>query len=418
MPDTKTDVIVLGAGMVGVSAALHLQRRGRDVVLIDRGVAAGETSYGNAGLIQRDGVVPYAFPHDPWKIGQYALNMLPEANLHWRALPKMAPWLFRYWRASTPHGIARTSMGLKPLIERCIAEHDALMAEAGIAAMMRRTGYLRLYRTQAVFDAAIANKKVDRDQFGVNFDVVDGAKVAEMEPHLQTGLAGALFMTQAASVADPGMVGRAYADLFVRCGGKFLRGEARTLRAATNSEGWQVRAADGLIAGREAVVALGPWAGDAMAALGRPVPMGVKRGYHMHYKTRGNAVLNRPVIDSEIGYALAPMSQGIRLMTGTEFALRDSAPTPVQLDRVEPAAQGLFPLAERAKAEPWLGSRPCMPDMLPVIGPVAGLKGLWVDFGHHHLGFTLGPVTGRLLAEMMIGETPFTDPKPYRIDRF
>lgn len=177
-------------------------------------------------------------------------------------------------------------------------------------------------------------------------------------------------------------------------------------------------AANGLIAGREAVVALGPWAGDAMAALGRPVPMGVKRGYHMHYKTRGNAVLNRPVIDSEIGYALAPMTQGIRLMTGAEFALRDSAPTPVQLDRVEPAAQGLFPLAERAKAEPWLGRRPCMPDMLPVIGPVAGLKGLWVDFGHHHLGFTLGPVTGRLLAEMMIGETPFTDPMPYRIERF
>jgi D-amino-acid dehydrogenase len=138
----------------------------------------------------------------------------------------------------------------------------------------------------------------------------------------------------------------------------------------------------------------------------------------MHYRTKGNAVLNRPVLDTDNGYVLAPMTKGIRLTTGAEFARRDAPPTPVQLERVEPAARQLLPLADRVDEVPWIGRRPCLPDMLPAIGPIPGHAGLWADFGHHHLGFTLGPVTGRLLAEMMTGETPFTDPRPYRPDRF
>ena len=416
MTDLKCDVIVLGAGIVGVSAALHLQSRGRDVVLIDRRGAAEETSYGNTGLIQREGVVPYPFPHDPWKIAKYAFNMLPEANLHWSALPKIAPWLYRYWRASSPEGQARSAAGAKPLIERCILEHEALMGAAGITGMMRRTGYLRIYRTDAALQSAIAKESIDRERYGVNFEAIDGARVAEMEPHLSPGLAGALLMTEPVSVADPEAVGKAYAGLFVSRGGRFLRGEARSLSRET--AGWQVLTASGAVLAREVVLALGPWSDDVMRAQGHKVPMGVKRGYHMHYSAKGNATLNRPVLDTDNGYVITPMTRGIRLTTGAEFALRDAAPTPVQLARVEPAARALFPLADRVDATPWLGRRPCLPDMLPMIGAVPGSPGLWADFGHHHLGFTMGPVSGRLLAELMTGTAPFTDPTPYRVDRF
>lgn len=149
----STDVIVLGAGMVGISAALHLQARGRSVTLVDRRGAAEETSYGNAGIIQVEGIVPYPFPSDPLKIAKYAFNMLPEANLHWSALPGIAPWLWRYYRFSTPEGIARTARGAEPLVRRCIAEHEALMQEAGIAGMLRRTGYMRLYRSEQALQA-------------------------------------------------------------------------------------------------------------------------------------------------------------------------------------------------------------------------------------------------------------------------
>jgi len=412
----NADVIVLGAGIIGVSSALHLQKRGRSVILLDRRGVAEETSYGNTGLIQREGVVPYPFPRDLRLIGRYAFNLLPEANLHWSALPKIAPWLFAYWRASTPERKAATARGARPLIERCIVEHEALLADAGGLALLRRTGYLRLYRSAEALDAAVKKDIADREAYGVNFQPVDSRKVAELEPHLTGPVAGGILMPDPVSVADPAAVAKAYARLLEERGGRVVSGDARSLQQLRG--GWQVRTAQGPMSAAAVVVALGAWSSDVLRPLGYRVPLGVKRGYHMHFKSQGNATLNRPILDAQYGYALAPMTRGMRLTTGAEFAERDAPPTPVQLDRVEPRAREIFPLAERVDPEPWLGRRPCLPDMLPMIGRAPRHEGLWLNFGHHHLGFTMGPVTGRLLAEMMTGEPPFTDPAPYRPERF
>jgi D-amino-acid dehydrogenase len=174
----------------------------------------------------------------------------------------------------------------------------------------------------------------------------------------------------------------------------------------------------GALAAREAVIALGPWSGELIHSLGLLLPFFVKRGYHMHYEAKGNGGLNRPVLDLEKGYAVAPMTRGLRLTTGAEFARRDDPPSAAHLDRLEPFGRDMFPLGRRLEPTPWLGRRPCLPDMRPIVGPFPGRPGLWLDFGHHHLGLTLGPVSGRLLAEMMTGETPLLDPAPFRADRF
>jgi D-amino-acid dehydrogenase len=138
----------------------------------------------------------------------------------------------------------------------------------------------------------------------------------------------------------------------------------------------------------------------------------------MHYRRAGNAVLHHPTLDFERGYFLAPMVDGVRLTTGAEFANRDAPKTPVQLARAEPVARSFFPLGERVDPEPWMGYRPCTPDMMPIIGPAPKHKNLWFGFGHAHHGLTLGPVTGRLIAEMITGQPTVVDPKPYRADRF
>ena len=166
------------------------------------------------------------------------------------------------------------------------------------------------------------------------------------------------------------------------------------------------------------MVALGPWSDEIYRPLGYNIPLMSKRGYHLHFSPRGNAVLHHPVLDTDNGYLLAPMNRGIRLTTGAEFARRDAPPTPVQIARTEPVARTLFPLGDAIEKQPWMGSRPCLPDMLPVIGRAPRHKGLWFDFGHQHHGLTLGPVSGRLLAEMVTGEAPFTDPKAFAVERF
>jgi D-lysine oxidase len=218
-------------------------------------------------------------------------------------------------------------------------------------------------------------------------------------------------------VLDPGGLAKAYATLFQRKGGRFVVGDAQTLQQDAGGR-WRVATPDGAVSAREAVVALGPWSDLVFGPLGYSIPLNVKRGYHLHLSPRGNAMLNQPVLDADLGYVLAPMNRGIRLATGVEFARRDAPPTPVQLQRALPRARALFPLGEAIDAKPWMGARPCLPDMLPVIGKAPRHAGLWFDFGHHHHGLTLGPVTGRLLAEMMTGATPFADPAPFAVERF
>jgi D-amino-acid dehydrogenase len=416
MAELKADVLVLGAGMVGVGAALHLQKKGRDTVLIDRHELAGEeTSYGNGGLIECASVFPYMFPRDLRQILQYATNRTPQLRYHFADLPSFLPWLVRYFLASSPQRALHSAMAELPLIQRSLIEHEALIAEANVPELLRRTGWIKLFRSDATLAKAVQELERAR-QYGVKGDILDAAAIAAREPNLTGDFAGAVHFPDPGFVPDPGGLTKAYAALFGRKGGRFLVGDARTLEQS--GARWRVATLEGSITAREVVVAMGPWSDQIFAPLGYSIPLNVKRGYHIHLAPRGNAVLNHPVLDTDQGFLLAPMNRGIRLTTGAEMARRDAPPTPVQVERAMPKAHELFPLGDPVDARPWKGARPCLPDMLPVIGKAPRHPGLWFDFGHQHHGLTLGPVTGRLLAEMMTGETPFADTTPFAVERF
>ena len=409
------DVVVLGAGIVGVSVAVHLQKKGRAVALVDRRGAGAETSFGNAGLIQREAVYPYGFPHDFGALLRYARNRTIDAHYHLAALPVIAPFLFKYWRNSGPRRHDEIARHYAKLIERCVDEHEALIAESGAGDLIRRDGWIKVYRTAKERDGAFAEAERLKE-FGVAYRTLDTAALEREEPHLATGLAGGIHWTQPIATRWPQGLVRSYLALFEKLGGRNLQGDARSLTA--EASGWSVHTAEGSVTSNAAVIALGPWADTLTRTLGYDLPLAVKRGYHMHYRAGGNAQLNHAVLDAERGYMLAPMERGIRLTTGAEFALRDAPRTPVQLARAEPIARDLFPLAERLDAEAWMGARPCTPDMMPIIGPAPRHTNLWFAFGHAHHGLTLGALTGRLIAEMVTGEKPAVDMRPYRADRF
>ena len=412
----RSDAVVLGAGIIGICVALHLQKRGRAVVLVDRRGAAEETSFGNAGLIQREGVYPYGFPHDFGALLRYGLNRTIDAHYHPSALPRLAPFLWKYWQHSRPARHAEVARRYSKLIEHCVSEHRVLAEESEATGFLRPGGWMKVFRTARERDRRFAEAERWQREFGIAHRALDARTLQEMEPHVAPVLVGALHWTDPIAVDDPQGLALAYLKAFQRLGGKFVQGNATTLEA--ESGGWRVRTAHGPINAAAAVVALGPWADVLTRALGYDLPLAVKRGYHMHYRAAGEARLNLPMLDTERGYFLAPMRRGIRLTTGAEFARRDAMRTPVQLGRAEPIARDLFPLAERLDTEAWMGARPCTPDMLPVIGRAPRHPNLWFAFGHAHHGLTLGAVTGRLVAEMVTGEAPFVDPAPYSAERF
>ena len=409
------DIIVLGAGIVGTSVALHLAKRGVSVALIDRASPGEGTSYGNAGIIEGNTIFPAAFPSGWSTLARIALKRSAVANYHLGFLPTVAPWLMAFRAASEPQRLIETARLMRPLFARAVEEHSALSAEAGAERYFKRNGWLKLYRTDASFAGQARELELARE-WGIANVPLDADAALALEPSLAPVFRHAVHWTGAMSVSNPLAVTRAYVARFTALGGLVLTGDARSLHRSGSN--WRVDTAEGPLDAGHVVVALGPWTPDVLGPLGIKLPLAVKRGYHRHFRPQGNASLSRPVLDADNGYCFAPMEQGIRITTGVEFAARDATPTPIQFDRVLPAARELFALGEPVEPQPWMGSRPCFADSRPVISQAPGQLGLWLAYGHSHWGLTLGPVTGRLLSEMMTGATPFCDPKPYGAERF
>ena len=352
------DIIVLGAGMVGVATA---QKRGADVTLIDRGAPGRETSYGNAGIIQTEAAEPYAMPRKASELVRIALKQGNEVRWHLDALPGHARALWQYFRYSSRvqhHQISRTYV---QLTSRADSDHAPLIAAAGAEALIRRDGFRQAYRDTRTLDEAAADADRLKQEYG--------------------------------------------ADLFTARGGRFIKGDAMSL-AARDGGGWSVTPVAGgeRIEAAEAVIALGPWSASLCKRFGLVVPLLGKRGYHRHFHTEAGP--NMTLVDVASSAVMAPMQVGLRITTGAEIARHEAAPDPAQITRAEQAVRELFALGEPVEPAPWLGTRPCMPDMLPVVGAVPQQPGLWAHFGHGHQGFTLGPTTADLLANEIAGEIP------------
>jgi D-amino-acid dehydrogenase len=409
-----TSILVLGAGMVGTCTALHLQQRGYDVTLLDRRAPGQETSMGNAGLIQREAVEPYAFPREPGFLLNVALGRGAQVHWHAQGLWQMGRALLRYLHHSHPVRHAQATQAYSRLIAIATDEHGVLVSAAGAQDLVTREGFRFVFRTAKAFDAAAQRAEDLHTRFGVRSQAENTAELALAEPALQKPLAGAVHWLDPWAVNDPGALVQRYADLFVARGGRLRVGDAASLQA--QGAGWSVQTAEGPVHAQQAVLALGPWSDGLIRTLGYRFPLFIKRGYHQHYTSP--AQVRQPILDAERGYVLAPMQRGLRLTTGAEFAPIDAPPTPVQLAKAEAMAREWIDLGQPLPEPPWLGARPCVADMLPVMGPAPRHPGLWFNFGHAHQGFTMGPVAGRLLAEMVSGEPPCVDPMPYSPRRF
>ena len=394
------EFIVLGAGMVGVCSALALQHAGHDVVLIDRKGPGLETSFGNAGIIQAEAAEPYALPQDLTTLWRYASGQSNDVAWHLKASLQMLPTLWRYFRNSSGARYRTISKVYAQLAARATQDHQALITAAGCDALIKRDGLAMLYRDERSFTEASARAERLYHDYGVTSRVLEGSQYQAEEPALKYAPVGAIHWLQSWSCTDPGGLTQAYARLFEARGGRILVGDAQSLQE--RSRGWQVQTEDGMLSAAQVVIALGPWSAQLLQRFGYSIPMVYKRGYHGHYRNSGG--LKRPFLDVANGVLAAPMARGVRVTTGAALVSMDAPSSPIQLTRGVTQLHHLLELGERVREVQWHGTRPCMPDMLPVVGEAPKHRNLWFHFGHGHQGFTQGPTTALLLQQLINGQ--------------
>jgi D-amino-acid dehydrogenase len=400
------EVLVLGAGMVGVTTALALQARGHDVSIVERGVPGRETSYGNAGLIQTEAVEPYAMPLAPGALLQIAMGRGYDVKWTPSGLISQLGAVLTYATNSLPSAHKRASVTWGKLIRQSTERHGPLIEAAGVDNIIRRNGYIEIHRTPRKMDKARQTAERFRSEFGVEATLMDGKQLQAIEPAIKIVVEGATHWSDSWNCSDPGALVGAYAALFQSRGGRIINGDAGDLRR--KGAAWVADEAEG----EHAVVALGPWSPMLTQRFGLKVPMVYKRGYHRHY--RAEMPPHHPIADFGNSVVLSPMRRGIRIATAAELTPHPRL-TPPQLSHGEKAANELFDIGAPVEAEPWTGRRPCMPDMLPLVGRIPDQQNLWAHFGHGHQGFTLGPVTAEILAEELDGGQGWAELQPARL---
>ena len=422
--ETSRQVTVLGAGMVGVSCALALQAKGWSVTLVDQQAPGEETSHGNAGVISRSSLLPFNRP-GLWQ-NLPAMLLRPGPNLkirpsalsHWQ-------WLWRFLWHAKRSSFEVTTVALDGLIQLSSDTHRAWLKKAHVESRLRDTGWLWLYAHAAAFESGAASREV-LQEFGVACEVLNAPSLQALEPHLAPAFSHALWVKDAASVDNPRAVVKAYVAQFLEAGGQLV--QSKVIALQQQPSGWQwVNPEGGVHWTPNIVVAMGPWSESLLEASqlqnNFKVNMGFERGYHRHFQPVEGVRLGRPIYDLSGAYVLSPMKdeQGadiLRMTTGVELAARDEGSNLQQLECAENAARRVLPMKSAVPGSDWLGARPTTPDSRPVIGEVPNAPGLWLAFGHQHIGFSTGPGTGVLLSELMSKEATSIDPRPFAPQRF
>lgn len=406
---------MIGAGIVGMSAALHLQRAGRRVTVIDPRAPGTMASFGNAGGIVTGALMPTSTP-GLWKqVPRMLLDPMGPLRIRWRYLPRLTPWLIRFLRAGRPGRLEPTARALWPLLSRAYDEHLALARLVGAEDIVHPNGWLKLYQTEAGFAQSLPEREL-MARFGVNAQILGPGEIGELEPGLVRRFVRGIYQPDSGSVTSPGRLVRTYAGHFVAGGGTVV-GEA-VRRLASVADQVEVTTDLGIHRFDEVVVAAGAWSARLARTLGERIPLETERGYHLNLASDGAVELHRPTFFADRGLVLAPMEDGVRLTGGVELAGLDAPPDFVRIKRLLPVARELLPGLSDTITREWMGHRPSTPDSLPVIGRSPRNPRVIHAFGHGHLGLTLGPVTGRLVAGIAAGGPQEIDPAPYRPDRF
>jgi len=414
--ELQTGCLVIGAGIVGLSAAWRLRQAGHEVLLIDRSGIAAEASGGNAGACAYSDIQPLASPGILRQAPKWLLDPLGPLALPPRYLAQITPWLWRFWRASRPAQVRASTQAQAGLMQLAAAAMLRLVQSVGAQALLHTDGNLQLYESQAEWRAALPGWAL-RQAHGIAFEHLQGASaIAQWQPGLSEALVAATFVPGWQRIDDPLALAVAVARAFSAAGGRLRLAQAQALRPGAC--GVQVVLADGRsVLAQQVLVAAGAWSHRLAATLGDRLPLETERGYNTTLPA-GAFALRRQLTFGGHGFVVTPIGGGVRVGGAVELGGLNAAPNYQRADAMLAKAKRFLPTLRTAGGTRWMGFRPSLPDSLPVIGRAPADARVIYAFGHGHLGLTQAAATAELVTTLAGGQTPTVDLKPFRAQRF
>ena len=404
---------IVGAGIQGISNALFLQKKGFSVTIFDRDEPGSPAaSYGNAGHFSPYASVPINRPDVLTDVPAMLLSTTGPLALKWNYVPKMMPWFLQFIRNCTTKRMMHTAKNMHQILDLALPAYDELFDEIELGGLVEKKGILYIWNDQSLKSRELEIKV--RNELGVDQQVVTPKEIHDLEPNIKPIYHGGVYYQYGRHARNPKKILLKLYDLFLKKGGKFLKMNIKDINF--NDEKPVIKAETQSFLFDKIVIACGSFSKKLTDNLDEKIPLDTERGYHVHFKDCDH-LLSRPVIFQNRGFGITPMEQGLRVVGTVEFGGLDN---PLSKSRVKNLIDNAkYMMGDLPEHEDeWLGFRPTLPDYLPVIGPSKKHKNVFYCFGHHHLGWTLGPISGKIISGMIAQENTNLDLKPYSSLRF
>jgi D-amino-acid dehydrogenase len=415
MPTSSSTTIVIGAGVVGLSAALYLQRAGQRVIVIDALPPASAASYGNSGLISCDTAAPIALPGMLGKVPGWLFDRLGPLVIRPSYLPKVLPWLVRWVEASRLSRVFEVSDAMRSLHKEAMNCWRELLGPEHFNDLIRTVGQVRIWEGGAGSESQTELAICARH--GIKAETLSEDDIRQLYPEISPNIKSGVLIPNNGYTINPQRLVQTLGNLLVAEGGQVLTERVLKIIPHSGQRGFMLMTNVNNHDVDQVVVATGAWSLALLEPFGIKVPLETERGYHAMMPSP-NITLKIPVSIKNRGFGLTSMENGMRAAGTVEFAGLTASPDEQRAKNLVTQAKRVFPTLQTGEPKYWLGFRPSTPDSLPVLGPVDHIPGLFLAFGHAHWGMTGGPPTGKLISQMVTGAPLSIDSLPYSYKRF
>ena len=411
--EQKIKIGIIGAGIQGISNALFLQKKGFNVTIFDRDEPGSPAaSYGNAGHFSPYASIPLNRPDVLSDVPAMILSSSGPLAIKWNYVPKMIPWFLKFIRNCSTKKMMHTAKNMHQILDLALPAYDELFDEINIEGLVEKKGILYIWNDQSLKSRELEIKV--RNELGVDQQIVTPKEIHDLEPNIKPFYHGGVYYQHGRHARNPRKILLKLFDLFLSKGGKFLKSNIKDI--TFNEEKPTLQSETQSFLFDKIVIACGAFSKKLTDNLDEEIPLDTERGYHVHFKGCDN-LLSRPVIFQNRGFGITPMEQGLRVVGTVEFGGLDNTLSKSRIKNlINNAKYMLGDLPEHE--DEWLGFRPSIPDFLPVMGPSRNYKNVFYCFGHHHLGWTLGPISGKIISGMIAEENTNLNLKPYSPLRF